>query len=318
MPDNEKDIIAALDALSRTAPGSESDPVRYPTPAAKPQRPVDPPPPRRTAIGKVLPSQPADRSQAPPDDAKKTALRRCLACGYPLQPETDFRCSECGRQWVTPILERWFDGAERRRFSEALWLIKVFLVVQLCGLPEAIGLTALGYQAYRVWDLLSIGVAGWALIVANGKRWQEAPSRYGIIGTLILGVAVVFLCWNTFVENADVQNRVLCTLLAVVAPLLILALVNDPPEFFSGPAARRWLVPVAILIGCSLSWLPLISDDWLPLPTAVSAVTGTSALVLTLSVLPRLVLLALWLLAWWWIRRVSRALFEPLPRNARA
>ena len=316
MADNEKDIVDALDALSRTSPRANSDPPLPSQPATTPRPPASTP--TRRVVTVKTKSPPPARAVPIADEAPAASLNRCLACGYPLQAETAFRCSECGRQWSAELLDNWFGGAEKARFSEVLWLVRLFVVVQLCGFPEAIGLTALGYQAYRVWDLLSVGVIGWALIVSNRQRWTKTTSRYGIVACLVLGAALVFLFWSIPIENPDVQNRVLCTLLALEAPLLILALVNDPPDFFTGAAARRWLIPVAVLIGCSLSWLPLISDDWLPLPTPVAAITGASSLVLTLSVLPRLILLALWLLAWWWIRRISRTFFEPLHRKARA
>src|SRR5262245_31290533 len=104
---NDDDVFEALERMAPMSPDEKRGSARPPAQAARPQaeqsddtyriappspRPVGPPPPplvKPVAVRK----QPAAVESGPVE----IASYRCLNCGYPLQAESEFRCSECGR-----------------------------------------------------------------------------------------------------------------------------------------------------------------------------------------------------------------------------
>lgn len=304
MPDNENSMLEALDALRSSAESVE--PLVNPGPKAAPPKPIaaeSAPPPPPAVVRRTARLVPADPPAATAERTPRGPGLRCLACGYPLQAETDLRCSECGRQWTRAEMDHWFAGAEQRRFADVIWWTQVVLIAQVFLVPELIGLPMMGGG---VCAGVAVVAAGWACWLANRGRWFTTVGRYGNAALVLTGLSLLRFWPVAGEEPGFSQDSVYAVSLAMVAPLLVLAMVDHPPKFYSAGRARRLLLPATLVSACALWWLPILGDLTTIIPNFEMAGYSISLF----DTLPRVLTVVTWMVAWVWLRRVRRALFD--------
>ncbi len=157
------DYLAAADQRPRNAADDEVysvEPLNLP-PRVQPA--VPPPPPPASAS--------AESEQADTLDP----FYCCLACGYPLEPSSGYRCSECGQDHDRETLERWFETAEPARFERAVWLCAACLFLKLWApIP--------GFS--HIARFLQIALAGTACYYAAEGKTESGPGFLGLLAAL--------------------------------------------------------------------------------------------------------------------------------------
>lgn len=224
------------------------------------------------------------RSAAPkplrPAAEAAQAPYRCLACGYPLLPESGLRCSECGLEHGVETLNRWYDGRERERLDRLRWLIRVWFILQLALLPALLDLFWL--PAVSVLAALQWVLVGWVYFVAAAGRWRTFAAMFAIGGmhvALILTIATMRDLTQQYPGN--IGGVTFNALAVAAAGLLLLTLeerVGSRQVALAG-LMQRWgyallAVAAGVIASYPLLWWKLLQSG---APNALTAIGWTLA-----------------------------------------
>lgn len=284
------------------------------------------------ATGGVAPPRVAEappavspRSRGRPAATSSSELRgapyRCLRCGYPLLPESGWRCSECGAAHQESTLRHWYSADERLRASRLQWICGAVLLAHVCTLPSAVGVLQAG-----IFDLLRIGglvLAGWGAWEAGRKRLSSSAGTWAIGGMLCSAVTA----WWTLASGRggwDAQMGV--ALGEMTAAWLLLGAVASPTEGVAhwGSVRGRRIA----MIGLCITPLLLVAVSTVGALLGSPANFGQAALafsgqpaawgggtglgpvaILLLAGLPAVLQLAVRGFVWLWIAALARALY---------
>lgn len=249
----------------------------------------------------------ATRPPKPAPDPAQSSYH-CLACGYPLLPESSLRCSECGLEHGVELLNRWYEGRERERLDRLRWLIRVWFILQVALLPvllELFWLPVVSVVAAMQWV-----VVGWIYFVAAAGRWRSFPAMFAIGGmhvALILTIATMRDLTQQY--PGHIGGITFNGLAVAAAGLLLLALDERAGRARVALAGvmQRWgyallAIAAAVIASYPLLWWKLMQSG---APNVLTAVGWTMAENLP----PFAIALAAWWLAYRLIGRRRRMLF---------
>ncbi len=218
---------------------------------------------------------------------------RCLQCGYPLQPESDYRCPECGAQYEIETLQRWYGGAERGRLDILCWLLGAVLFVQLWIIPQTLPWAR----------LLTAAALGLACYQASQGKLDSIGGYFAAAGGIVSVVMLAFAC-PTGAQLAYYP------LSLTGAALLVLAVIHDADGWIVGQrrgvrgVAMAWLVAGPLLAGLAYVLWPALTSAGVPAPYDQLIAHGA---------VPALAAFMGWGWAAWTIFRVRRMLFAKFP-----
>ncbi len=354
MPEGASRSAPMSEGVTRTAPTSEgasrpapsSEGSNRPAPTSEGSNRAAPPPTAGLAAGATValpatkdapaggvappgsgdapPALPPRGRGRPPATASsevRGAPYRCLRCGYPLLPESGWRCSECGAAHQESVLRHWYSADERLRASRLQWICGAVLFAHVCTLPSAIGLLQAG-----IFDLLRIAalvLAGWGAWEAGRRRFSTPAGTWAIGGMLCPAVTA----WWALASGRggwDVQMGV--ALGEMAAAWLLLGAFASPADGVAhwGSVRGRRIA----LIGLCLSPLVFVAISIAGALLASSASAARAALALSgqaagwgggttlgpaalllIAGLPTVLQLAARGFVWLWITAQGRALY---------
>lgn len=314
MPESKRDNDDLFDALERMAPRPSGQPGKGDSAARRSAAPpadeniyrVAPEPPRAPTPPPIL--KPASRTEPGPAntsvmDDELAECAHCLNCGYRLQRESQFRCSECGQQHDPELLSAWFDGAEAKRFETVQFLILGNLLLKLfLILPQLMCMSKAAAGA----------AAGWACYLALRDRGDSVGGYLAIGGVAAAGMAVLF--------SAADPPIAYFTLDMVSGCLLVLALLQNPKSERRGAAAVRvwgsrgakqtmggllFAIPVFAVICYALNglWGGMVTGGTVTVPAALSSYSPFGF------VLPFIAATVLWVYVLLIVRGFARKMF---------
>lgn len=317
-PPEKRTSVAATGPTAGTTAGGTASGSAAPPPGAPPRKtPEAPPlPPRK-------PPEPAPNSTADPmysvsPEITKRPLRppmttrgesavqaqtaapaepRCLFCGYRLQPETGFRCSECGRRYDGETLARWFDGEEADRFERALWLVRACLFIRLWTLLPLSGF-------YPIVKFAGGLAAAGACLLAGRGRFDTIGGYYAVAG-FIVSCLCALLCWT----DMNTSPLGFFTLDIVSAALFMGALARDADGLETWGRRHGKTPMLLMLIGA-----PLLATTcgYMVNFAGGQILGGLSWLTLALAfgwIIPYAATLFAWIFVWRWLAVFQKTLF---------
>lgn len=252
---------------------------------AGPRRPGPPPPPGS-------------------DELKKHEERfRCLHCGYRLMSESEFRCSECGREHERYVLERWFWGTEENRLERVLWLVRACVFLKLWVFENSIlYLASSASSAAVLWACWQAG---------QGKR-EMVGWQYAVAGMVVAGLSLLSTMFGVFGLGA----AALVTLDVVSACLLLTAMLRDADrqELWREPTGSR--IALGIILAAPLLGIVFAMFESGSGVFGFSNSLGISGKLSNILpgpirfLIPRIAALSAWLFVWYWLAGLKRAMFD--------